>query len=497
MNAPRPRSSLLLAATVAALAAIASPAPSARAFSVRVNFNGQAVRWAEPHVTYYVEAAGSDDLTPEASTAAVEAGFASWTAVDCANLTFEHLGDAPDPKKVILVAPPDGKNELVWIEDDSWDLGQWVLGVTTPITDADGFITEADIAFNGFQVQWTDGGYGSDMESVAVHEIGHMFGLQHNLGPFADPWSQPTMAPNVAPDNASRSLEQDDIMAVCFLYPADGLWTCQDDTQCPKILSNDANGDEFYAGAFTCDGGLCASPTYNQTGIAVLGQACEQDATCVGDLYCQPFQDNNVCAQYCKTAEPNCPEGFDCVGFSNHPQFGACLPADGQIYPPGQGPGGCAVSTVCGDGWICAPTPLGDKKVCATVCEVADPLACPDGESCFVYSEGKETGVCFPNGEIPGASDPAPEPGPEPSPEAGPEASAERAGAPDAGPTDAIAGEGESDTGTSAEVAGADGVDSVAPKPGGCAAGSSTGGGGPLGLLLAAGLLLLAVARRR
>ena len=152
--------------------------------TVRVE-SGVPVRWAQPHVTYYLQQAGSDDLGPEEALEAVRRGFTSWTDVSCSNITFEELGDAPDPTVSVLAgAPANLQNEVVWLEDDHWTMGAYVLGVTAPISGGNGEIIEADIAFNGLQVQWKiGGGKGTDLESVAVHEIGHMFGQQHNLGP--------------------------------------------------------------------------------------------------------------------------------------------------------------------------------------------------------------------------------------------------------------------------------------------------------------------------
>ena len=51
----------------------------------------------------------------------------------------------------------------------------------------DGVIIEADISFNGHSCTWsTNGAEGTgDVESVAVHELGHVFGIGHLSDPTA------------------------------------------------------------------------------------------------------------------------------------------------------------------------------------------------------------------------------------------------------------------------------------------------------------------------
>lgn len=387
----------------------------AQAFSVRLSNGTMPAQWATPHIEYWLQMIGSDNLTPEESQDAIYASFQAWVDVSCSALTFEQLGDVSSSNVTMLTGKqPNGKNELVFIEDESWTLGKYVLGVTAPIDNQDGFIFEADIAFNGYLQNWTVSGKGgTDLMSVAVHEIGHMFGLQHNLGPYS--WQQPpTMAPNVAPNNKSRTLETDDEWAACYLYPADGEWPCQDDDMCPRIVARDANGDEEYVGRFVCgaESQLCDEVEFQVTGISGLGEECTGDAMCVDGLYCQNWQDSGVCTGYCETANSTCPEGFICEPFQSYPQYGACLPEDGQIAAPGQGVGGCTTSAVCADGEVCVPTPTGEKKACTTVCDAGNDAGCPEGWGCWLYSEEKDNGVCFPYDTWPDYEPPVEDPEP-------------------------------------------------------------------------------------
>jgi MYXO-CTERM domain-containing protein len=298
--------------------------------------------------------------------------------------------------------------------------------------------------------------------------------------------------PTIAQQNKSRTLHADDQAAVCFLYPVAGEVPCESSEQCPRIVGNDAQGEEFYSGEFSCVEGLCANPLIYATGIANLGEECVQDAACADGLYCQPWQDTGVCARYCETAAPDCEVGFDCNGFKNYPKYGTCLPAGGVIYAPGTGPLGCASSVVCGAEKSCLPTPLGDKRLCTTICVVADPASCPEGEQCWQYSEGKDTGACFAEGLWPGAE---PEPAPEPAPDAG--------GEPDPGPMADAGGVGAEEPGVGGDAGSgpaAEGPEATSAKGGaaddGCAGGPAPAGGPPAALTLAL-LGLLALVRRR
>ncbi len=58
------------------------------------------------------------------------------------------------------------------------------------------------------------------------------------------------------------------------------------------------------------------------------------------------------------------------------------------------GYGECSSQAVCGDDY-CVPTPMGDAKICSTMCTYGDDSTCPEGEVCWRYSEEKTSGACF------------------------------------------------------------------------------------------------------
>jgi hypothetical protein len=367
------------------------------------------VRWNTSELSYYLELAGSDDLSPEESLEAVNRAFESWMEIECSDLLFEFSGDAPDPNASMLAgAGANGQNDIVWIEDSTWTFGSYVLGITAPLYVNDAIIYEADIAFNGLEVTWKVSGGGqwkSDVESVAVHEIGHFFGLQHNLGPYDWSGELPTMHPSVLSKNKSRSLEEDDVMGACFLYPQGGEWNCVDDEQCPMIVSNQEDGDEYYAGAFLCNEttGLCSDVELFEDGVSQLGESCEEDLNCVGELYCQPWVDGSLCTHYCLVEDGGCEPGYTCSPFENYPEFGVCLPDSGEINEPSGKGLDCQGVSDCEPGEVCLPTPEGDTSLCTVMCLLDDDASCPDGQICWSYNNGKETGGCFEPSLVPGA----------------------------------------------------------------------------------------------
>jgi hypothetical protein len=102
----------------------------------------------------------------------------------------------------------DGFNDVGWLAIG----GCCTLGVTWYSTSTD----EADMALNT-QFQWTThGGDGFDVETVFLHENGHVLGLGHS--PVVGAVMEATYA------TVRRGLHLDDARGVTYLYPALG-WT--------------------------------------------------------------------------------------------------------------------------------------------------------------------------------------------------------------------------------------------------------------------------------
>ena len=63
--------------------------------------------------------------------------------------------------------------------------------------------------------------------------------------------------------------------------------------------------------------------------------------------------------------------------------------------------GECSSISVCAPEQSCLPTPLGDTKKCAAICDPTESESCVDDQTCYVYAADAPTGACFPDEIIP------------------------------------------------------------------------------------------------
>jgi len=377
-------------------AAVVTATPAAHAFSVSL-YNGNTgpiVKWPTTNLTYYLHPDCSTDLNTQACLDEVRASFQTWTQFDCTGATFTELGFSNNKQLTAVNGGTNGKNEFAWIENSQWFYGTYTLGVTAPVFYSDGTIIEADIAMNGYQQTWSMSGanYSTDVMNVSVHEIGHFFGMQHVLGGY-DPNNPPTMAPTADPFMGSRTPDADDGKGVCFLLPKDP-YTCTATSECPLVVDDYSNGEEYYAGQLQCTNGFCGGVSnVIPEGDAQMGDSCVADNDCVSPLFCQQLSSGGgVCASQCQTANPNCPSGYDCVAYSNSPGNGVCLEGDGGGNQGGsKGPGEpCDSSPECST-FLCIQESGGN--FCRQPCYSAND--CGAGEECMPL-QGAGFGACFP-----------------------------------------------------------------------------------------------------
>lgn len=217
---------LLLSAAL--LMANAVPAQAYLKFGFVVGPRTVDVKWASSPIRYFINERDIPGVSAAAMRAATARAAATWTAVPGTTLRFEDQGFT-----VAIPGGLDGRNTLGFLDRPDLDR---VLGATSLLIDSStGELLEADIFFNT-RFLWSVAPEGEagrvDVESVVLHELGHLVGLGHSaigeterspVGGRRVLGSGAVMFPIAFTpgSTADRVLQADDEAAVQDLYAAD------------------------------------------------------------------------------------------------------------------------------------------------------------------------------------------------------------------------------------------------------------------------------------
>jgi hypothetical protein len=217
------RSSVL--AGIAVLLVVSLAATSARAF-IRSSVDGDPSKplfWRYRTVVMRPAYDTSDDVPADSIRLAIGRAMATWNlaADGCSDFRFEDGGYPSGLETSGFGGPRDSENRIVWHED-AWpeELSDQTLAVTTTLYRVStGQILDADIDVNGIHFVWTDttepGAVETDVQNALTHELGHVLGLAH-----APDLDATMYADSMLGDLEKRTLAQDDIDGLCFIYPA-------------------------------------------------------------------------------------------------------------------------------------------------------------------------------------------------------------------------------------------------------------------------------------
>jgi hypothetical protein len=184
------------------------------------------IRWQRSPVRWSVTDRGVPGITSQALQGAVARAFAAWEGVPTATVAFQFVG--------FTGAEPSADDTLSVIGFEHRPELDRVLGATSILLDVvTGEIVESDIFFNS-TFDWSTLAQGDplrfDLESVAVHEVGHLLGLGHSA--IGETEMRPGGARAVLGSGAvmfpvslgrgvvgDRTLQPDDVAAISDLYP--------------------------------------------------------------------------------------------------------------------------------------------------------------------------------------------------------------------------------------------------------------------------------------
>jgi len=213
-----------------AVAVLSQDAHAYLHFSTTIRGESRMLQWQRTPVRWFAGDRGAAGVSASTFQAAMMRAFSTWEAVPSASITFQFGG--------FTGAQPfddDGISVLGFQDHPEMER---VLGATGFLIDTiTGEIVESDIFFNSAFL-WSTAADGDparfDLESVAIHEIGHFLGLGHSA--IGETEMRPEGGRRVLGSAAvmfpialgrgitrDRQLLPDDIAGVSDLYPEAGF----------------------------------------------------------------------------------------------------------------------------------------------------------------------------------------------------------------------------------------------------------------------------------
>lgn len=222
----------VVCASVIATLVLVQPTPAFAylKFGYQVNGTEFTLKWTTTPVRYFVTDASVAGVSATQFQTAVTSAFDTWSAVPTASISYEFGGVTRS-----LPGEDDGRTTLGFLNEP--DLDRVLASTSYLVDELTGQLLEADIFFNS-AFTWSVSPSGErakwDLESIAVHEIGHLNGLGHSAigetelvagGGRRVLATGAVMFPIAlgSGDVSGRILQPDDIAGVSDLYPDNGF----------------------------------------------------------------------------------------------------------------------------------------------------------------------------------------------------------------------------------------------------------------------------------
>lgn len=217
---------VLLLVTVALVAITSTPATAYLKLGTQVGSRTVSLKWSRLPIRYYITNQDIANVTAAQLQQTVGRAFNTWGTVSTAQLSSQFAG--------FTGAAPSGGDGLTALGFQNRPDLDRVLGATTFMIDTvSGEIVESDIFFNA-AFPWSVASAGEtgryDLESIALHEIGHLHGLGHSAMGETELRSggrrviaaEAVMFPIAfsAGSIDSRTLKADDIAGISEIYPS-------------------------------------------------------------------------------------------------------------------------------------------------------------------------------------------------------------------------------------------------------------------------------------